>query len=382
MKGLSLYIHIPYCIKKCPYCDFNSYEIGKSAVPDKYVTAVIQELKLKQKRFKVKGLLKSIYFGGGTPSLLSVRQIRTILDTILSLYEVADRERMEITVEVNPGSASIERLKGFKDAGVNRFIIGVQSFSDSDLKKLGRIHTKKEAVALLNGLRALKFRNYGIDLIFGIPGQSLNGWLSNLKLAHSFGAKHISAYNLTLEKDVPMNMLIKKKRWKMPCEKLEEKMFIQGSSLMKNLGFVHYEISNFARRGFESVHNKSYWKRDTYLGLGAGAHTFISEDALRIWNLKRPSEYMEKLKRSELPTEGQERLNTKEALMEDLMLSLRTRQGIAKKNLIGPKAMGVDKLINKYKALNYLKERAKTLRLTEKGFFLSDEIIKNLASLL
>ena len=380
---LSIYIHIPYCLKKCPYCNFNSYPITRGEnIPDEYIEALIAELKMQTDRYLLeKKRLKSIYFGGGTPSLLNIHQVEKIINSIKLLFNIKDLEKLEVTLEVNPGTASPEKLSKFHEVGINRLIIGVQSFKERDLKILGRIHRVKEAAQLLENLELSNFKNFGIDLIFGIPKQSLSDWLYNLKTAVSFKPKHISAYNLTIEGDTPFSFLASANKWKFPSENLEFKMFLLGSEYLKKLGYRHYEISNFAKRGFESVHNKNYWKRGSYIGAGAGAHSFIKEQKLRFSNIKDPVKYISMISRGDSSINFQEIVDGKKEFTEKILLSLRMDKSIKFEEIrLGRKNKEVLGFFDKCENHGYLKRTKDGFHLTTKGYFVSNEIIAKLSA--
>ncbi|MBN1493301.1 MAG: radical SAM family heme chaperone HemW [Candidatus Omnitrophica bacterium] len=313
-----IYIHIPFCVQKCSYCDF--YSIVDLSVLDQFVTALSCEMKLAQ---RAHGAMFSgadtVYFGGGTPSVLGAERIARLLRAAREVFAVS--EDSEITVEINPGTISGTFLSDIKEAGVNRISIGVQSFDDEDLIFLGRIHSAEEARATVNEVKAL-YDNYSIDLIHSIPGQRIGPYRDSLDEAVRFGAPHISAYALTIEHNTPLFELCDK--GKVPTVSEDDAvMFLEATmdSLGKS-GYVHYEISNFARREtYISRHNSKYWELVPYIGLGPSGHSF---DGTNRWsNLANVKEYCAKLAEKLLPLGGEELLNRDELFVEQLMLGLR-----------------------------------------------------------
>jgi len=380
MKKCSIYIHIPFCIKKCPYCNFNSYKTERNTpVPDWYINSLVKEFKLHRSgAYKNYSSLKSIYFGGGTPSLLSERQIKRILSTVHESFNIKSR-KVETTVEINPGTADIEKIYKFYDSGVNRFTIGVQSFRDSELKSLGRVHSSKESTSLLESLKKSSITNYGLDIIYGIPGQTVKTLLLSLEKALKFSPKHISAYSLTLENNTPLALSVSQGLIKIPSERIQLDMFKATISRLKRARFNHYEISNFAKSGFESTHNTMYWKREAYIGIGAGAHSFLPDKKLRSWNVEKPNQYRSMIRKDILPQLSSEVLDINSEKLEKLFLSLRTSQGIQKSIFNPQKRSQASVIIDKYVDSGYLNVSKRRINLTPRGLFVSNEIIERLS---
>lgn len=319
-----LYIHFPFCKSKCIYCDFYSV-VAKPDLIDRYFKNVLLEVDLYSRHdFFSKQRFQTIYIGGGTPSLLSPEHIGQLLEFLHDKLKFEDD--VEITVEVNPESSSAEKLLAFYKAGVNRLSIGVQSFSERELQLLSRIHDAKTAVRCIRFAQEVGFKNISIDLIFGIPGQSLAAWNETLKQAISFSPQHISMYGLTIELGTPLEKLVKQGIVKPAPESLEREMYKSGVEFLKNAGYDHYEISNLAKPTFHSRHNSLYWDGVPYLGLGPAAHSFTKET--RHWNFDDVSKYNMLLSNKILPIKESEHLTEHQQLLEFIMLSLRRKDGI------------------------------------------------------
>ncbi|MFZ3072511.1 MAG: radical SAM family heme chaperone HemW [Thermodesulfobacteriota bacterium] len=390
-KGLSVYAHVPFCKSKCPYCDFNSVKSGN--VPEKdYARALIEELgfvlenedlrfspftKGSQRGFgNQEGPLKTLYIGGGTPSLIEAKTVGAILEGIFNaLPPVKD---VEITLEANPDTTSLEKLRGLKKTGVNRISIGVQSFDDKDLRSLGRTHdAAKSILAVINAEKA-GFKNICIDLIFGIPGQSLSAWEVSLKKTIELRAKHVSIYCLKIEEGTPFYDMQKKGEIKTLSEDLEIEMYLTAMEMLKHAGYVHYEISNFSLPGFESRHNCNYWKGGGYIGLGAGAHSYSKHPGFgkRWWNEKDPYKYMELACKGKGVATGSEILTKEQALTEGLFLGIRVIEGINEKEFEARFGVPIDTAmdVERFTSEGLLVREGAMLRLTQKGILLSNEV--------
>lgn len=377
-KGLSVYAHVPFCKSKCPYCDFNSVESGN--VPEKdYARALAEELGfvLKNEDSTInKGPVKTLYIGGGTPSLIEVEAAGAIIEGIFNA--IPPVEDVEITLEANPDTINLEKLRGFKNAGINRISIGAQSFDDESLRALRRTHdAAKSVLAVINAEKA-GFENIALDLIFGIPGQSLRSWRGTLKKTTELRPKHVSVYCLKIEEGTPFGEMQKKGKIKTLSEELEIEMYLAAMEALEHAGYVHYEISNLSLQGFESKHNQNYWKGGDYIGLGAGAHSYCGRNGWgkRWWNEKDPYLYMELAHKGKSAIAGSEILTKEQAVAEGIFLGLRTIEGINEKEFearfgmrIGD-AMDVEGFISK----GLLARQGGVLRLTQKGILLSNEV--------
>jgi len=270
---LGIYIHIPFCVKKCPYCDFTSFT-PETLPEDQYIKALIREIEVRRKaevEVEEEVKVETVYFGGGTPSLLSPNSVKNLLIAISKEFTLKDPE---ITIEVNPGTVDLNKLKGYRDAGVNRLSLGIQSLNDRLLSVLERIHNRKEALNAYESARKAGFQNIGIDLIHSVPGESLPDWEGDLKEAISLRPEHISAYNLTVEEETHFFHQQEKGLLALPKEEEQVAMFLETERILENAGYEHYEVSNYAIPGFRSRHNQIYWKGGEYLGLGLSAHSY------------------------------------------------------------------------------------------------------------
>lgn len=380
---IGIYIHIPFCIKKCPYCDFNSIAVT-SAPDDIYIDTVLKELSghIKERPSLFNKTLETVYIGGGTPSLFSPYNIQRLVSGIQQSFSCKDA--LEITLEINPGTVTKDSLAAFKDAGINRLSIGIQSFNDKTLKTLGRIHSARDSFKCYEQARKAGFDNMGIDLIFGIPGQSADAWAQDLKAAVALKPKHISAYNLTIEKGTPFFEIQKRGRLALPSEEEQVLMYELAIDKLEEAGYKHYEISNFAQSGFESRHNMRYWSGVDYIGLGAGAHSYASlpDWGIRQWNEPEPASYMRQVNATGRAIAGEERLTKKEAFEEGIFLGLRKTTGInidwfLKRFNVHLKDLYSSK-ISAFKIKGLLLEDNACLRLTRKGLLLSNEVFGEL----
>ena len=315
-----LYIHIPFCLSKCAYCSFYSIE-SVNLIPE-YMTALKKEFKHYRNVFSS---FDTIYIGGGTPSLLTVRQLADILESVNKYYKIS--KNAEITLEANPGDISLSYVKAARSLGINRLNIGVQSFNDKILKFIGRRHSAKEAVAAIVAARKAGFKNLGIDLIYGIQGLGIKSWTDILQKAVSFTPEHISCYQLSLDEKAPLFKTYASEGWHLPNEKTELKLFFATAEKLENTGYIHYEISNFARLDkFKSRHNQKYWRHKPYLGVGPAANSFL--DNKRWWNNASINTYIKEIASGKTPVEESEILSIEQLQLEALFLGLRIKEGI------------------------------------------------------
>jgi oxygen-independent coproporphyrinogen-3 oxidase len=369
-----IYLHIPYCRTLCAYCDFYHVILPDESQP--LVDALLKELELR-KEYLGSQNISTIYIGGGTPSLLSVTDIQKILGNILRQFKVEDE--CEITIELNPDDIDEKYLEQLKETRVNRLSMGVQSWRDNDLKFLNRRHNSLQAARALESVFRAGYENVAIDLIYGIPGLSSSDWSSNLDRSFSFGIKHLSAYHLTIE---PGTLFGKMKEKGLLSEIDEEESSLQFSLLLEKAGdegFIHYEISNFGKPGYFSIHNSNYWKQISYLGLGPSAHSFNGYS--RQWNVRDVKRYIKAINSSS-PLFEREELDRKTRFNEYIMTSLRTMWGIDLDYVEETfDKEGYDYIINlSGKLIDYglMKQDKKTLVLTNQGQMISDNIISEL----
>ena len=320
MKTDFLYIHIPFCIRKCIYCDFFSVLYDES-VAKTYIDALCQELYLK-KDFST--TLKSIYIGGGTPSLLPNDCFRQLFNCLRNNFNFSSSA--EITVEANPGTINESKINTMLSLGVNRLSIGIQSFNNDELKTLGRIHSSEDASRSIEIIKKEGINNFSVDLMYGIPGQTMDSWHNSISTTVGLSPTHISAYELTPEENTPLYKLIKSHKINMPDEELILEMYNHAIDYFASCGYEHYEISNFALPGFKCMHNLNYWDRGEYIGVGTGAHSFIN--GRRSNNTKDITRYVEDLNNGIIPEIESAKPTSAEALKEFIFLGLRKTEGI------------------------------------------------------
>jgi oxygen-independent coproporphyrinogen-3 oxidase len=392
-----IYIHIPFCLKKCGYCDFVS-SCPEIIPEEEYARSVIKEIRtVTESLYNERVSLKSIYFGGGTPSLLSPENIYGIISDIKRLYDL--EENAEITLEANPKTAGYDKLKEFKSAGINRLSIGIQSFNDKMLKMLGRVHDGKDALNIYDNSRKAGFENINLDIIFGIPGQTGMMLKDDLKTFCGLNPEHISAYILTLEKNVPMYKKIGNGRLPtLPKDDETADMFNIVEGFLTDNSYTHYEISAYAREKKESVHNLNYWRYGEYLGFGAAAHSLIKDNdsakdffnahgtirhnTVRWNNVKDHEEYMKRIKREGKAFLEVEPLDEKKRMTEFLIMGLRLLDGIRcsdfKKEFKKEIFDVYDQKIKLLSKRELIEIKNNSLKLTKKGVLLSNEVLINL----
>lgn len=315
-----LYVHIPFCKTKCPYCDF--YSITDSASANIFIDSAINEARLYGNMFRE---FDSLYFGGGTPSFIDDKGFTRLVVGLQALFVFAPHT--EITVEMNPDDVTEEKLSLYKSLGINRISLGVQSFNDKELIFLKRRHTSDSARKAIQLIRSAGFTNFGIDLINSLPGQRAKDWIKTLEEATSFEPAHISCYQLTINEATPFGKMVQTKALKPLSDEKQHSLFLSTSQLLKEKGFLHYEVSNFARGEiYRSRHNMKYWSHTPYLGLGPGAHSFHNN--IRWWNLRSVEQYLRDLSKNEMSVEGRENLSGEQLKLERLFLGLRNLKGV------------------------------------------------------
>jgi len=366
-----IYIHIPFCKKLCFYCDF--YHVISLNDNSAFIGALLKETSLR-KDYLEDETISTIYLGGGTPSVVSIKDLETILNHLNNLFKVtAD---CEITIELNPDDVQPAYLEGLKNHNINRISLGVQSWRDSDLKMLNRRHDSAQAVYALRETLNAGFKNVTIDLIYGIPGMSLKEWESNLDFSFSFDINHMSAYHLTYEPGTVFSKMLEKGAISEIDENDSAAQFNLLIEKAESSGFIQYEISNFGKPGFFSIHNSNYWKQVNYLGLGPSAHSFNGYS--RQWNIRDLKTYIKCVNSGKSFFEREE-LNTKTRFNEYIMTSLRTMWGIDLEYVEGMfEKEGYDYVINlagKFKNYGLMKLEKNSLVLTNQGKLISDNII-------
>ncbi|MBI5699730.1 radical SAM family heme chaperone HemW [Candidatus Saganbacteria bacterium] len=376
-----VYIHIPFCRKKCDYCDFVSYA-GKEELIDRYVEALIKEINspppfgfppLLLREGDKGGELETLFIGGGTPTLLESAHFEKIISSIICHLSL-DICHSEITVEANPKTADRQKLQALKELGVNRLSIGAQSFNDRHLKTLGRIHDSADILRFYDDARSIGFENISLDLIFAIPGQTLEEWQTDLKTAIGLRPNHLSTYNLTIEESTPLHEEITNNRIQITNNETEATMFEYSIEALVAAGYQHYEISNFARPGFECQHNLNYWKNGNYIGIGAGAHSHINGQ--RWSNTASIEEYIN-TPSSFLPLSKGE--NAESALADEarggqretLFLGLRMLDGLS-----AAKFQGFEEEVNQLLNEGLLARNHGHYHLTRRGIMLGNQVFE------
>ena len=372
-----LYIHIPFCKQRCSYCAFYSTTLYN--IKESYVNALCKELVMR-KDYADGETIETIYLGGGTPSTLSMEQLKKICDTIYATYTVSSTP--EVTIECNPDDLTPEFLAQLKQLPFNRISMGVQSFNDTQLKRLGRRHNAEKARQAVKNAREAGYDNISIDLIFALPDSTITEWGHDLDSAIELRPDHISAYNLTYEEGTPMHRALERGDFAELSEEENIEQFQLLIAKLKEAGYRHYEISNFAQPGRESRHNGSYWNDTPYIGCGAAAHSY--DGTSRQWNIADIEEYIKGIENSE-PSFEIEELTEEERYNDTILTRLRTAKGIP---LEWMKEKFSERLNNymlraakKEIALGNLKEENSHLSLTEKGIFISDAVIRELISI-
>ncbi len=326
-SAVSLYFHFPFCLKKCLYCSFISQESGPFPT-DEYVDALVGEMRLCREKLDYPFFASTVYIGGGTPSLMDPRHVEKIIDGAAKFFGIS--LDAEITIEANPGTLTEEKLTGFRSSGINRLSLGVQSFNDSLLEKLGRIHTSAQAAEAFHTARQSGYANIGLDLISSVPGQTLAMWEKDIESALALGPEHISVYGLSIEEGTPFGEMEKNGLLLLPDEEKAAVMFEKTTELLTGSGYEHYEISNYATTGFRSRHNQVYWLRENYLGFGVGSHSFLKEPdfGMRWENVTDRREYIRTIEGGKLPWREKHFPDMREAMAERLFLGLRMHDGV------------------------------------------------------
>jgi oxygen-independent coproporphyrinogen-3 oxidase len=374
-----LYIHIPFCRQKCPYCAFFSQEYSGDGLT-RYAELLCNEMSLVAEKTATRHELDSIYFGGGTPSLLDPQLVADLIKQAQNLFGLA--EGAEVTLEANPGTIDFQRLTDFRQAGITRLSLGIQSFDDHMLRALGRIHTAHQAREAYAAARRAGFENIGIDLIHALPGQTGDMWLAELRQALQLAPEHLSIYGLTIEEGTPFAERYAGDSPLLPDEDLAAEMFESADDLLDAHGYAHYEIANYARAGFRSRHNSGYWKRDGYLGLGAGAHSFLKDSGFgtRFSNAADLNEYSTALHNGALPRRDILPLSRADAMAEHLFLGLRMSDGVLFSTFEQEFGAGLRDVFGKELAKllkqGLLAENGSGIRLTRRGMLLSNQVFQ------
>nr|WP_300095808.1 radical SAM family heme chaperone HemW [Sedimentibacter sp.] len=375
MKKLGLYIHVPFCKKKCNYCDFYSVKWDDDW-ENKYSEAVLDEIKDYKEMLENKYKVDTIYFGGGTPTIINPANLKRILDIIRTLTDVD--ENAEISMEANPNTLTDENLRQYKEIGINRLSIGIQSLNDEILQKIGRVHNSKEALDAINRARKHGFENVNADVMFNIPEQTTLDIEDTLSKIIESGVTHISFYSLKLEKGTPMYSMEQKNLINMPDEDEERNMYYKGRFVMEKNNLFQYEISNFAVKGFECRHNLKYWNQEEYIGIGPSAHSFMN--STRYSNPSDLKKYCKSAEENNFNRIIQEEMNDEELMFEYIMLRLRLTEGLDTVEF--KNKFNVDFFEKYKKQINYLtdnkliEQSGSIIKLTQRGMDISNYVFE------
>ncbi len=371
----SAYIHIPFCHHICHYCDFNKVFFKHQPV-DEYIEMLIKEMHHSNK-ITQDNPLKTIFIGGGTPTALSAKQLDRLLEGITKEL-LPDNQLVEFAVEANPGELTQDKLSVLKNAGVNRLSIGVQSFDDELLKKIGRVHRTEDVFRTVHQAEQAGFDNISLDLMYALPGQTIEQFKKTLETAFTLNIKHFSAYSLIVEPKTVFYNLMQKGRLSLPPQEQEANMYELAMKEMEKHGFKQYEISNYSIPGYESNHNITYWNNDYYYGFGAGAHGYI--DGVRTSNIGPIKKYIENVQNSGHAYQSQHQVNIEEAMEEEMFLGLRKVEGVQKERFFEKFNISIElkfgeqikQLVNK----GFLIDTEHAVFLTQKGKLLGNEVFQ------
>ena len=377
--NLSFYVHIPYCVKRCGYCDFNTYtpaelqiSDGLSQISNSYIDLVIQEIE--QARLSVgEATVPTIFFGGGTPSLMEATDIARVISKIKNSFKLSDD--CEITLETNPDTVDKQKLAAFKDAGINRISIGMQSAVGHVLKTLDRTHNPQNLPQVTQWASEVGFKDISVDLIYGTPGESLSDWQVSIDAALALPINHISAYALIVEEGTKLANAIKRGEIGNVDDDLTAEKYLMADQAFSKAGFTWYELSNWSKADGESKHNSAYWLNQNWWGVGPGAHSHI--DGKRWWNVKHPNLYKTKITNNESPVLDQEILEPIQIESERLMLSIRLPSGVSKESLSNEQL----KILQPYVesgALDLNNWSAGSVSLSLNGRLIADRIVREI----
>ena len=381
LETVSLYVHIPFCHTRCHYCDFNTYA-GMLPLREPYVRALLTEIGMASALTKLPGgkprRSRTIFFGGGTPSLLSVSQVSRILDACYDNFAID--EDAEITLEANPGTLSREQLVGLRAAGVNRLSMGAQSFDAELLKTLGRIHSPKDITQAVRDAQAAGFTSINVDFMFGLPGQTMHHWRETIERALDLHIEHLSLYSLIIEEGTPFYTWAHEGRITPGDEDLCADMYEYADERLRTAGYINYEISNWSLPGFQSRHNLTYWHNLPYIGVGAGAYS--SFGGRRFSNVREPAEYIRMLKAQQWPEVESETVDKAQAMSETAFLALRTAQGLHlptfEQRFALPFAQFAGDRLHMVEEAGLLEREPEWLRLSKRGRLLGNEVFLRL----
>lgn len=369
---LGLYIHIPFCVKKCKYCDFNSFKLNVDE-KRKYLNSLKKEMELYKENFEDK-IIDSIFIGGGTPSILNETEIKILFENVKNNFQIKDSA--EITMECNPGTLTLNKLKTMKECGVNRLSIGLQAVQNNHLEYIGRVHTYEEFEKNYYQAKEVGFKNINIDLMYALPNQSKEDWFESLKKVVNLNPTHISAYSLILEENTELFNMYENDEFKLLDEDTDIQMYEYTINYLKSNGYEQYEISNYAKKGFECKHNILYWKCEDYIGLGVSSSGFINET--RYNNLCDLDKYEKMIYSGKNPIEWKEKLSIKDEIEEKIFLGLRMNDGIKFKDFYEKYNFNFEEEykneIDKLEKIKLIETTDEGIKLTQKGREISNSV--------
>ena len=376
LSPLAFYIHVPYCVKRCGYCDFNTYTPNElraggdiASVSEGYVDLLIEEVNL----IPESGPIPTIFFGGGTPTLMEPRDLGRVLSQLENKFGFADG--CEITIEANPDSVTLEKLEALHSIGINRISFGMQSANSHVLKVLDRTHNPENVAKAIDWAKSAGFAEISVDLIYGTPGESVEDWSSTVDTALSLPITHISAYALIVEEGTKLGSQVKRGEVVMPDDDLTADKYLIADEKFHSAGFDWYEVSNWAKPGSECRHNIGYWKGVNWWGLGPGAHSHM--DGRRWWNVKHPNSYRDRLQEGESPMLGEEFLTDTEKESERILLEIRIRDGIGISSLDSEQRSRLLPFLAAGHLSNEWWQEGRVI-LTQSGRLLADQIVREI----
>jgi len=362
-----IYVHVPFCLTRCGYCDFNAYA-GLDELQPRYLRALLDEARLAAPGWAGTSFT-SVFLGGGTPTTMPTDALAWLLEHLRATFDLADDA--EVTIEANPDTVDAASLTALREVGYERLSMGAQSFDLAVLGALERIHRPESVHAALAAARAAGYRNVNLDLIYGADGESVESWERTVREAIALGPEHVSAYALTIEPATPLGRKVASGASPGPDPDVQAEMFLLACDLLRDAGYRHYEISNWARPGFECRHNLGYWERRPYAGLGAGAHAY--RDDVRWWNVRPPEQYLAMVEAGELPIGGSESLEPGDAYLEEVFLRLRILEGV-------PASWFEEERYAGFVQTGLLEDELGQLVPTERGMLLLNELVLGLTA--
>ena len=376
MKKVGIYVHIPFCKQKCKYCDFVSFQCMEDK-EEEYFSCLIEEIVDKSKELKNDKIsVDTIYIGGGTPSIVKTGYVQEIINTIFDNYKV--EKNAEITIEVNPGTVDEEKMRKYYETGINRISIGLQSANDKLLNMLGRIHTYREFEKAYCYARKAGFKNINVDLMIGLPNQTMDDVKESLQRIIKKSPEHISVYSLIVEENTKMYDLIETGKLQLPNEELEREMYWKVKEILESNGYEHYEISNFSKPGYQSKHNSNCWKQHDYLGFGLAAHSYY--DGMRYSNIDNLKQYIDNMKNKEAVYNivFHEKQSKEDMMKEFMLLGLRKIDGVKisdfKEKFVDNPLYIFRNELNKLSCEELIKVNENEIKLTDKGLDLANVV--------